>query len=186
MSKASFSNLETDLDVIQKLDDLPNAVGGLSAADLKEQFDTAGNLIKAYINDTLLDELASEENGDPGASRIGISPIVGLTGTDNVQDALASILNVAQEGQRGVIGPNVITTAMIQDEAITPDKLDDDAVQFGKIAPGAVTKRETNFESGLSVGDFTANGMIILSPQSYGTYLPSPSVAGRLFFLKVQ
>lgn len=46
--------LDTDLDVIQKLDDEPNDVGGLSPAELKAKFDEAGNLIKGYVNDTLL------------------------------------------------------------------------------------------------------------------------------------
>lgn len=46
--------LETDMDVIQKLDDEPNDVGGLTAAQLKAEFDQAGNIIKTYINETLL------------------------------------------------------------------------------------------------------------------------------------
>lgn len=47
-------SLDDDLNVIQKLDDEPNDVGGLTAAELKAKFDKAGNLIKDYINDSLL------------------------------------------------------------------------------------------------------------------------------------
>ena len=50
--------MEDDVDVIQKLDDEPNDVGGLSAAELKAKFDEAGNIIKGYINNTLVPQLS--------------------------------------------------------------------------------------------------------------------------------
>lgn len=53
-----MSLLDIDLDVIQKLDDEPNDVGGLSAAELKAKFDEAPNLIKKYINETLIPQLS--------------------------------------------------------------------------------------------------------------------------------
>lgn len=57
--------IDTDMDIIQKLDDEPNDVGGLTAQELKEEFDKAGNIVKDYINDTLLpaisDTVAEEE-----------------------------------------------------------------------------------------------------------------------------
>lgn len=57
--------IDTDMDIIQKLDDEPNDVGGLTAQELKEEFDKAGNIVKTYINGTLLpaisDTVAEEE-----------------------------------------------------------------------------------------------------------------------------
>lgn len=50
--------LEDDLDNIQKLDDEPNDVGGLTAAELKAEFDKAGNTIKEYLNETLIPRLS--------------------------------------------------------------------------------------------------------------------------------
>ena len=50
--------LEDDLDNIQKLDDEPNDVGGLSAAQLKAEFDKSGNTIKEYLNETLIPQLS--------------------------------------------------------------------------------------------------------------------------------
>ena len=50
--------LDSDLDIIQKLDDEPNDVGGLTAAQLKAKFDESGNTIKTYLNDTLLPALS--------------------------------------------------------------------------------------------------------------------------------
>ena len=50
--------LEDDLDNIQKLDDEPNDVGGLSAAEMKAEFDKSGNTIKEYLNETLIPQLS--------------------------------------------------------------------------------------------------------------------------------
>ncbi len=50
--------LEDDLDIVQKLDDEPNDVGGLTAAELKAKFDEAGNIIKEFLNKTLLPQLS--------------------------------------------------------------------------------------------------------------------------------
>ena len=49
-----ITRLNNDLAIIQKLDDQPNDVTGLSAAELKAKFDESGLTIQDYINDTLL------------------------------------------------------------------------------------------------------------------------------------
>ena len=46
-----------DLDIIAALDDQPNDVGGLTAAQLKAKFDAGSKAIAAYINETLTEEL---------------------------------------------------------------------------------------------------------------------------------
>lgn len=46
--------LNDDLVIIQKLDDEPNDVGGLSSGELKERFDKAGLIIKDYLNGKLI------------------------------------------------------------------------------------------------------------------------------------
>jgi hypothetical protein len=57
----SLSKLTKDMAVIQKLDDEPNDVGGLTAAQLKGKFDEAGEAVKAFLNETLLPELDSPQ-----------------------------------------------------------------------------------------------------------------------------
>jgi len=52
--------MKDDLNIIQKLDDEPNDVGGLSAEELKAKFDEAGNAIKKYLNETLIPQLDAE------------------------------------------------------------------------------------------------------------------------------
>ena len=43
-----------DLSIISKLDDEPNDVGGLTSTELKAKFDEAGNIIKTYLNESLV------------------------------------------------------------------------------------------------------------------------------------
>jgi hypothetical protein len=57
----SLSKLTKDMAVIQKLDDEPNDVGGLTAAQLKGKFDEAGEAVKEFLNETLLPELDSPQ-----------------------------------------------------------------------------------------------------------------------------
>lgn len=56
-SNLEIQLLDGDLNIIQKLDDEPNDVGGLTSAELKAKFDESGNIIKKYINETLIPAL---------------------------------------------------------------------------------------------------------------------------------
>ena len=53
-SNLEIELLDGDLNIIQKLDDEPNDVGGMTSAELKETFDKAGNIIKDYLNNQLI------------------------------------------------------------------------------------------------------------------------------------
>lgn len=63
----ALTKLTKDMAIIQKLDDEPNDVGGLTAAELKAKFDEAGETVKEYLNETLLAEL----DGDDAAASLG-------------------------------------------------------------------------------------------------------------------
>lgn len=52
-----ITNFLKDMDIIAKLDDQPNDVGGLTAAELKAKFDEGGKAIQEYINGTLIPEV---------------------------------------------------------------------------------------------------------------------------------
>lgn len=60
----AFTQLTTDMDIIAKLPDNPNSDAGLTAAQLKAKFDQGGKAIKAFINDTLLDEVGDMSKAD--------------------------------------------------------------------------------------------------------------------------
>lgn len=53
--------LDGDLNIIAKLDDEPNDVGGLTSAELKAKFDEAGNTIQKYINETLIPAVVADD-----------------------------------------------------------------------------------------------------------------------------
>lgn len=53
--------LDGDLSIIAKLDDEPNDVGGLSSDQLKAKFDEAGNIIKDYLNNTLIPAILASD-----------------------------------------------------------------------------------------------------------------------------
>ena len=49
--------------IISALDDEPNDVGGLTAAELKAKFDEGGQAIKQFLNETLTPQIDSEKAG---------------------------------------------------------------------------------------------------------------------------
>ena len=53
----ALKKLTADLNIIQKLDDEPNDVGGLTAQELKQKFDESGNTIQKYMNEQLVPQL---------------------------------------------------------------------------------------------------------------------------------
>ena len=64
-----------DDEIIRNLDDEPNDVGGLTAAELKEQFDLAGTSIKTYLNEELIptiiaDDLTEQARAEAEAERV--------------------------------------------------------------------------------------------------------------------
>lgn len=74
-SNLEIQLLDGDLNIIQKLDDEPNDVGGLTSAELKEKFDESGNIIKKYINETLIpavltDDATEESRKQAEAARV--------------------------------------------------------------------------------------------------------------------
>lgn len=85
----AIEKLTADLNIIQKLDDEPNDVGGLSAAELKARFDEAGRLIQDYLNQTLVPQIKGEN--------IPIKPPL-LSQASHVQAALDELWNLLQSG----------------------------------------------------------------------------------------
>lgn len=74
-SNLEIQMLDGDLNIIQKLDDEPNDVGGLTSAELKAKFDESGNIIKKYINETLIpavltDNATEESRKQAEAARV--------------------------------------------------------------------------------------------------------------------
>lgn len=130
----ALTRLTDDLDIISVLDNEPNDVGGLSADAFKAEFDKAGNIIKKYINEVLLAELASAI----GAENIGIAKVDGLTGISTVQAALAKIEKQMADMTQGAVADASISTEKLSDLAVTTAKLAAACVTAAKLAAGAV------------------------------------------------
>ena len=129
----AFTELTTDLNIIQALDDEPNDVGGLSAAELKAKFDEAANIIKTYLNETLIAEMEYA-----GAESLGITPISELPGVTDVENALKGIIVMLQDVTQGAVADGSITTAKLADLAVGTAKIADLAVTSDKLNAGAV------------------------------------------------
>ena len=136
----SLPKFNEDMQIISKLADEPNDVGGLSANELKAKFDEAGTIIKAFINDTLLPYLEAAT----GAGDIGIANIPGLNDAATVQAALQELktqLNNTSTGSipdRSLPGEKLVTGAVGTNElanaSVTFDKIANESVNDSKIA----------------------------------------------------
>lgn len=124
-----------DVNNIARLDDQPNDVGGMSAAELKAEFDKAGNSLKNYINEVLLPLL----EGQDGASYIGVNTVDGIEQATNVQAALAACVGLIQQAAVGNVVDGSITAVKLANSAITAVKLAAAAVTEEKLADGAVS-----------------------------------------------
>ena len=56
----AFEKFNKDMKIISALDDEPNDVGGLTAAELKAKFDEGGEALKRYINETLIPAVVAD------------------------------------------------------------------------------------------------------------------------------
>jgi hypothetical protein len=70
----NFTQLTNSLNIIQALSDLPNDTDNLTSAQLKAKFDEAVNIIKTFLNSTLISELeASGASAKLGALVGGVA-----------------------------------------------------------------------------------------------------------------
>jgi len=129
----SFEKFNEDMNIIAALDDEPNDRGGMTAAELKARFDKAGRLLKEYING-LVDRMADRS----AAGNIGVTPFTGVTAA-NLQAALEALQANINGVQAGTVSDGSITTAKLDDLAVTVNKLAQGAVWADKLASSAVT-----------------------------------------------
>lgn len=162
--------------------------------DMQSLFDE----IRDALN-TVISALISTATGSSGAKEIGVSPIVGLTGYHNVQDALAGLKAAVDAATTGTIPDgslttaklvdSAVTTAKLADGAVTEDKLHSAAVTRNKIATGAVNANRCDFSSGINFpGPVRLSKNVVLTAgETYGTssQLPEDPLEGQIFFVKV-
>ena len=107
LSIVSKSNIEIemlgdDLNIIQKLDDEPNDVGGMSSAELKATFDKSGLIIQKYINETLIPEIIAEdatENARQSAEAARAAAETARQEAENSRQSAESTRNESEESR---------------------------------------------------------------------------------------
>ncbi len=110
---AKINPLETDISYVSKLDDEPNDIGGLTAQELKETFDRAGNTLKEYINRVVVDAINTMKAGE-----VAFEPSQEVP-ADTVQAAVESVRDQMKEAVLGQIpdnsvGPDKLTAAVLE------------------------------------------------------------------------
>lgn len=95
----SIPTLDTDLSIIQKLDDYPNDVGGLSASELKAKFDEGVLALQTYINTVLIPALV--------AANVPFTPSQAINET-SIQAAIENVQKQIANSVAGAIPNNTI------------------------------------------------------------------------------
>lgn len=100
----AIPTLDQDLNIIQKLDDYPNDVDGMSADELKAKFDEAATEIAKYINETLIPAIK--------AANIPFAKVSGIE-SETVQGAVEETYAAVQGAVVGKIPNASITMAKL-------------------------------------------------------------------------
>lgn len=141
----ALPKITVDMNIIARLPDEPNDVGGLSAAELKAKFDEAGKTLQAYINNTLIPKLESDINaaalGVSGSGAIQGSALAdGAVTTAKLADGAVTYAKLANNTITDAkLSEKCVSTAKLGDRCVTEGKLSDGAVSAAKLADGAVT-----------------------------------------------
>lgn len=103
----AFTKITDDMNIIQALPDEPNEVGGLTATQLKEKFDEAGNKLKTGFN-KLVDDLENVT----AASTIGFAATTSIP-ANNVQAAVVNVQNQIKDISQGAVADGSITKSKL-------------------------------------------------------------------------
>lgn len=133
----ALTKFTDDVEIIAKLSDLPNDDDGLTADELKERFDLAAVLIKAYLNNTL----TTEVEAIVAAAASGISPIEGLSGLSIIDGSI----------------PNSKLKSTPGAEAVTEETIRNGAVTYNKLGADVKTQIENILNSYASVSTRVTN-----------------------------
>lgn len=126
----AFNKMTANVENISQLSDTPNqGTNPLTAEQLKAEFDKAPKALKTFING-LIDAMAEgSAAGNIGATKTGGSVNVAITlqdAVDDLYDVEGRVTEIEEDG--APIPDDAIETDMIQDDAVTGDKIEAGAV----------------------------------------------------------
>ena len=193
----ALTKLTKDMAIIQTLDDEPNDVGGLSAADLKAKYDEGNEAVKAFVNEVLTPELDTFMSRTDNPHAVTKAQ-VGLGAADNTADAekpvstaqasalslKADRLNVLERNNTSAFTPTEsyhpatkkyvddvsagVVLGQIPDGGISTAKLADGVVTAAKLADGAVTPASIGAASTSHASAHATGGSDPLTPAQIG------------------
>ena len=142
---------DENLDIIQALADEPNDDDGLTADELKAKFDEAGNLIKGYLNDTLIpdtEEMAAETLQSANTYTDSVVVAIGAADmakaiydpTHRETDIFAAIDGVVSDvAENYFTRPQTFTEETALSLGLPPEAVPDDA--FAKLSNAAFIRK---------------------------------------------
>ena len=107
----SFTQLINDLNIIQGLPTNPTQ-SEYTSAELQAKFDEAVNIVKTFLNATMIAELEATTNGSSGADQIGAT-IIGTGTAETVQGIMEEINDRIVTTSGDVTGPGSSTDGNI-------------------------------------------------------------------------
>lgn len=144
---------ETNLNIIQQLEDEPNDVGGLTAAELKAKFDEAGLTIQTWINETLLPAMIAANLAFAKTTDIPAETV--QAAIENVQESsaaatqeLGNTISATKESLQGQITENYNALHEELLQAVI-GSIPDTSVTYRKLASD-ITTILTALQTGLS------------------------------------
>lgn len=167
-----------DVEVIQKLSDLPNTTEGLTAEQLKAKFDEAAKLVKAFLNDQLIPAIA--------AKNIPFDKTAAIDAED-IQNAIIEVQKQVRDAASGTIVNGSVTKEKLAAELLarvyggrpwvsmkTPDSKDNVAEDF---PIGQVWFRPAFDVSNLRTTNWTASGCTVAAEEQKVTMTGDNTVA---------
>lgn len=159
----SIPTLDTDLSIIQKLDDYPNDIGGLSAAQLKAKFDEGVLALQTYINTVLIPALI--------ASNVSFTP----TAAVNAETVQAAIENV--QAQLAGISAGTIPNNTVGMEKLT--KTVQSAITSGGGAAEAVTALSKTVAQNVAVTNENTTAIAAINTANVGRDAEIAKISGK-------
>lgn len=159
----SIPTLDADLSIIQKLDDYPNDIGGLSAAQLKAKFDEGVLALQTYINTVLIPALI--------ASNVSFTP----TAAVNAETVQAAIENV--QAQLAGISAGTIPNNTVGMEKLTTTV--QNAIASGGGAAEAVTALSEIVAQNVAVTNENTTAIAAINTANVGRDAEIAKISGK-------
>jgi hypothetical protein len=167
-----------DMDIISKLEDEPNDVGGMEADALKAKFDEGGKAIQTYINEELVPNIVNGHHiEDKYGEKLETRPVLRFINAQVKVEPDAIVIDPAngKDGVDGTDGKSAYGTAQeggytgtesefATDLATVSDKADPDKMVSITMVAANWSELEIGFKQTVSVPNGTAKTLVSLQP----------------------